>query len=501
MSNLTQRENLASVEDYQYSGFSYLENDMLFVKDGKGLSPQPFDYSNHKKGIIKNKWIGYPNKNAMLATFAYKFNQFIHDNTKFKVSSKFNETNPHDPKYQVLEFASVESRLARNSSIDSTQNKYSDTRFFSENDRILTYTYRVNYKILAEKLYGITNNDEDWEFGKNKSQNAVKNINLMIIQKRVRDMLNRFLEIQSKDTFNRYFGDCTEQIFTEFSDSFRSSDSLGVLFFTEVEQPIDKSIDELFEKYQGIYDQGEYDLAQYDQKDGIPDDFDTDPISDTTTLWYAPFEVQSISSSSMRDDEFVEIEILIPNGVRYQNEAQIAWLDTKCRPYGSRLSLSDCECDGEYHFPATYQIDGMIQRGLPNGFAARVNFITKDGYKRVVKDKSLTILGTSSVKSFYKSCDSTVPTVIDTELKYQQPFIFKDDKSNQNFIACDLLNRKTHTPNIGSKNRVRYQFTKGITFELERYAYKNSAGNDNEKLDMSTQDINIGIICREVRYV
>jgi len=501
MVNQSQRKDIAGVDHLRYSGFSYLENDMLFVKDGKDLSPQPFDY-NHKKGIINNKWIAYPDKNAMLATFEWKFNQFIHDRTKFRTSSEINETDPHDPAHQVLTFAGVTGRLARQAKIDSSDNKYSDTQFYNEGDRVLTYKYRVNYKSLAEKLYGITNNDQDWDFGRNQDQEATKNVNMLIIQKKVRDIIGRFLEVQSKDTFNRYFGTCTESIYTEFSDSFRSHDSLGVLFFTEVEQELSKDVYDLFRPYHGEYDVGEYDLGIYDwNENGIPDNFDTDPIGKDSTLWYAPFQIQNISSSNMLDDEFVEIEVLVPNGVRYQNEAKIAWFDTKCRQRGNRLALSDCDCDSDNNFTSTFQIDGLIQKGLPKGYVAKINFLTKGGYKRVVDGKSLTVVGTDSVQSFYKSCDSVVPSVIDTELKYQQPFIYRNDQRNNSYIAADILNRKTHTGKVGSKNRVRYQFTKSVTFELERFANNNTAGKYIQSLDMSEQDIKIGVICREVRYI
>ncbi|WP_086348789.1 hypothetical protein [Candidatus Enterococcus clewellii] len=507
----------------QYTGLSFLENDMIFLKRGADLAPQRYDLENKTTGIVKNRWLVSKDNYGEFESFEHSFNKWLGTlNTGWYAHSSKETYDIHDDLRRVLTFAGVEERLSRHNDVNSTGGAYSSLARGGDAEREITYKYRLNMNILIEYMEYITYNlswqtekisdDVDW---------IDDNINKLNAAKFLRWQLNRYFEIMKQDIWNKYAGNTTDFITTEFDDVVSTADNYGIMFFLEHETSVDRLINN-FPKTTaaydstGLYDQSYYDdgpenanttgfydttdydgsdydlgpgvigdkankeqgydSAKYDQNgdfydyykkknpaDVFDDSNSMDPLgSVNTSLWFAPFDISEISFTGYSGEEEISITVKIPEGVAYNNEAEIIQLGTKGKKNGAEMDLASHVNEFK-----TYQIDGLVHNGLPEEHIATIVIQNNSRFKTNANNNQLSIIGTDKwfdpgkVVNGQPQDTSTlgknnVPMLVGCNLMYQHLNVFNGE-SGRNFITPTIFHKKLQTSGIGSLNRVKYR--------------------------------------------
>lgn len=466
-----------------YTSFDYLSNDMLFIREGVLLSPEVYEHADNDKdgkgtGVYKNMFIGFPDKNAMFDGFAKKFNDYLSNNTNWSVfrngtdgGSRGDET---DRRFDVLQFTGeVEGRLARDQENESTQYAYSDLSKIGEGDKEITYHYLLDTDKAVDKYQEVFQSKNPLKtMGKDLRDN--KAINHQIATKFIASEVRKFLEIQKQDTQNRYYSKDWQHgniMYTAFDDVNRPEDSSGIMFFVEGTNYIEGKIPSGRDKSIGNIVIGNYNIGAGGGQDTTDQ---LDPAN--TEVYFAQFDVVTVNAHEYNGQDWLDITIVIPEGIALSNTATIMQVNTLNKQDGASVELVNDKFDSSIY--ETYQIDGFIQHGLPNGFIARFEFISPQPYWKTAVNRTLSIVGNDLWLENQESIGQTKEGLkVDTNGKYQPKFPFYDGTldskaltDENRLIPADYLSRKYETDKVGSLNRVKYRTNKGINIKFNRYA-------------------------------
>ncbi|GFH39854.1 hypothetical protein [Pseudolactococcus insecticola] len=218
-----------------YSGVSFFENDMIFLKRKADLHPEKFDLSRRATGIYENDWLGHDGNFADFQSFEHSFNKwFASLATNWTAHNAYRSYNVLDDFRRLLTFAGVEERLSRHNSVDNTDGAYMALSRAGDDAREITYKYKFDMQTVTQYMAYITQNtqlqtesvidDADW---------SDDNINQLNAAKFLRWQLNRYFEMMKKDVWNQYSGTSKDYTTSEFNDTVHTTNNYGIMFFME----------------------------------------------------------------------------------------------------------------------------------------------------------------------------------------------------------------------------------------------------------------------------
>lgn len=488
MTNSSQVKNINTpntTTDYQ--PLSYLDTDMLFLRDDVYVAPQVHDKMTNiwqegvDTGVFDNMFVGYPNRNAAFDGFAKKFNNFISKNTNWQVMragvDKGARKNGLDNIFDILKWdGNVSGRLKRDQENNTSKYAYSDVSRQGEHDREITYTYTLDTDTAVQKLREFTKNGGDVDFGNGKTEKQKLAINHQNASKWIAWQVRKYLEQQKNDLQNRYFSKDWQKgnfQFTEFDDVHRPQDNYGVMFFVEGTKYIEGSIPDFATPVIGNITIGEYIIGSTDSNLTIDQ---LDP--ENTSVWFSQFDVVEISTHTYNGEDLLDITIVIPEGIALNNKAKVLQVNTYGQKNGALVHLpiehDDYLKESDFE---TYQVDGLIQKGLPKNFIVRFEFESPQPYWKMAINRTLSIIGNDTWADDGMAIGTTETSIkVDTNGKYQpiHPFFngTKDEgKQTENrLIPADFISRKYETMDIGSLNRIKYRINGGTDVHFDRYA-------------------------------
>jgi hypothetical protein len=488
MTDSTQIQKIEAPSTYMdYDIFSYLDTDMLFLRHDKFVMPEKYehltnDFDGKENGVYDNDFISAGNRNAAFDGFAKKFNNYINQTTNWKVTrAGVDGGKRHDGTdtfFNILHWnGNVDGRLARDQDNDSSEKAYADISKAGENDHEITYQYKIDTDAAVQKMKYFTHDTADGQYGLGLNSRNKLAINHQNAMKWIAWQARRYLEQLKQDLQNRYWSRDWRKgnyMYTEFDDVNRVQDSYGIMFFIEVSKYVD-DIDKVMERLRGQWDVGSYDMGEYDNPDNA-DDFTVDPLDpENTTIWYSQFDIKAITAHTYNGEDFLEITIVIPEGIALNNRAKVLQVNTLGQTNGAHVSMDNSVFDETIY--KTYQIDGLVQRGLPDGFIARFKLDGPQPYYKMAVGRQLSIIGNDTWADDGLVIGTSKTAVkVNTTGKYQPTLPFYNGTKEEPLLddnlllPADWISRKYDTSKVGSLNRIKYRFNRGIGLQFDRYA-------------------------------